>query len=153
MWYLRRVNMYRVNPWGVRCVKFSWSTDQWDEIKWDKMKVGSCGAGLSLWDVATFAYQRNETGNEINFWGIYFCYKILNPTFHGPPGRACIFFSHFFFFFFIKENREVGQKECWRGFHSWQFQSQKLHFIYICHLPSGACVGTICVQTPTHMYV
>lgn len=25
--------------------------------------------------------------------------------------------------------------------------------IHTCHLPSGACVGTICVQTPTHTYV
>lgn len=116
--------------------------------KWNKMKVGSCGSGLSLWDIAVYAFQKNESGNEINFWGIYFCYKTLDPTFQRPHGRVCTFFCCFF----IKQNRKFGKRSNGSSKVSTYGNSKAKNAF---HMPftvlSGTCVGTTCVNA--HAYV
>lgn len=110
------------------------------------MKAGSWGTRLSLWDVAMFAYQNLNRGMKSTFKGIYFSYKIQIPTFHRPPERTCTFSAAF-----IKENRELGKESESKISSYGDSETKNAHmFSYAIYFLEHC---TVCVRTPTHMYV
>lgn len=93
-------------------------------MRWNKMKENESWKlrrrHLSVW-CCYIRILKTKLGSETNFWGIYFCNKILNPTFHISPGSTCI--SYFIFWCFLwRATESLGEGEEWRlGLLFWQF--------------------------------
>lgn len=76
-----------------------------------------------------------------------FAKKILDLTFHRPPGRAHVFFR-MSTPVFRKENRNLGKRSNGKVM---AILKPKMHFI--CHLFSGICVGTMRANAHAHVCI